>query len=168
MTNEEPISPIKINGWYILAHPEFLDQAEQLMSAVAKHKEKYPDTYRTKNNAKRLFALFTLAFEEIPRNPESADYRQGRTLGEAHKHWMRAKFYQQYRLFFRYRAAEKIIVYGWVNDEDTLRAYGSNTDAYNVFKKMLGKGKPPTDWKSLVAQAKAAVSRLNQFRKDAP
>lgn len=36
-------------------------------------------------------------------------------------HWFRAKFFQQYRRFFRYHQASKIIVYAWVNIEATLR-----------------------------------------------
>lgn len=48
-------------------------------------------------------------------------------------HWFRAKFFQQYRLFFCYHQASKIIVYAWVNIEATLRAYDSKTDAYQVF-----------------------------------
>jgi 6-phosphofructokinase 1 len=45
--------------------------------------------------------------------------RQGGTLGEEYKHWFRAKFLQQFRLFFRYQqsAGAKIIVLAWVNDE---------------------------------------------------
>ena len=50
------------------------------------------------------------------------------TLGDAYRHWFRAKFFQQYRLFFRYHAASRIIVYAWVNDEDTRRAYESADD----------------------------------------
>lgn len=75
-------------------------------------------------------------------------------MGEQHKHWFRAKFFQQYRLFFRYHAASKIIVFAWVNDEDTKRAYESDDDAYRVFRKMLDRGNPPNDWDALVLAAK--------------
>ena len=30
-----------------------------------------------------------------------------------------------------------IIVYAWVNDEKSKRAYDSKTDAYRIFKRML-------------------------------
>ena len=53
-----------------------------------------------KNATKRLAAIAKLAFEVIPQDPARAEYRQGNTLGEEHKHWFRAKFFQQYRLFF--------------------------------------------------------------------
>ncbi|WP_370317525.1 type II toxin-antitoxin system YhaV family toxin, partial [Pseudoalteromonas sp.] len=70
------------------------------------------------------------------------------------KHWFRAKFFQQYRLFFRYHLGSKIIVYAWVNDENNKRAYGSKTDAYKVFEKMLNSGHPPEGWNELLKAAK--------------
>lgn len=101
-----------------------------------------------------MAAILKLTNEVIPQDPTLAIYRQGNTLGEQHKHWLRAKFFQQYRLFFRYHEASKIIVYAWVNDEDTKRAYESKSDAYRVFAKMLGQGHPPDDWEALLNEAK--------------
>lgn len=43
----------------------------------------------------------------------------------------------------------KIIIFAWVNDETSKRAYESNTDAYRVFKKMLENGNPPDHWDNL-------------------
>ncbi|MBI3178724.1 MAG: type II toxin-antitoxin system YhaV family toxin, partial [Deltaproteobacteria bacterium] len=80
---------------------------------------------------------------------------QGSTLGPAYKHWLRAKFFQQYRLFFRYHKASKAIVYAWVNDEDTKRAYDSPDDAYRVFRAMLQGGNPPDSWDALLTTPKA-------------
>lgn len=37
----------------------------------------------------------------------------------------------------------------WVNDEKNKRAYGSKTDAYRVFEKMLNSGHPPDGWNQL-------------------
>jgi toxin YhaV len=78
----------------------------------------------------------------------------GHALGDEHKHWFRAKFFQQYRLFFRFHAPSKVLVLAWVNDEDTKRAYESSDDAYRVFQKMLTSGHPPDDWEQLLAQAR--------------
>jgi toxin YhaV len=128
-------SGIVINGWTIFAHPLFLDELLKLLKKVDELKKKDPVHYVRKNSAKRLAAISRLAFEVIPRDPTLPGYRQGTTLGNEHKHWFRAKFFQQYRLFFRYDSASKIIVYAWVNDEKNKRAYGGKTDAYRVFKK---------------------------------
>ncbi len=144
-----------INGWSIFAHPLFLDQITSLEKQVEAQRSKYPVNYIKKSAAKRLAAIFKLAFEVIPQDPTLAEYRQGSTLGAHHKHWFRAKFFQQYRLFFRFHSESKIIVYAWVNDEASKRAYNSKTDAYRVFEKMLASGHPPNDWKELLAQARA-------------
>ncbi|OGT19261.1 MAG: toxin [Gallionellales bacterium RIFOXYB12_FULL_54_9] len=153
-------APLVVNGWTIFAHPLFIEQLETLIRQVDVLMKKDPSGYRKKNAAKRLMAITKLAFEVIPNDPGGAEYRQGSTLGEAHKHWFRAKFFQQYRLFFRYHQQSKIIVYAWVNDEDTKRAYESSDDAYRVFRKMLESGHPPDDWDSLLAEAHVESERL--------
>ena len=104
-----------------------------------------------------MAAITKLIFEKIPQDPTLPEYRQGATLGDEHKHWFRAKFFQQYRLFFRYHLNSKIIVYAWVNDSDTKRAYHNKSDAYATFKKMLQKNCPPNDWEKLLKEAKAAL-----------
>jgi toxin YhaV len=147
--------PVRINGWLVYLHPLFHTQLESLRQQVEALKRKDPAGYIKKNATKRLAAITRLAFEVIPQDPTRPEYRQGGTLGEKHKHWFRAKFFQQYRLFFRYHAASKVIVFAWVNDEDTKRAYESDDDAYRVFRRMLNNGNPPDDWNALVAATKS-------------
>jgi toxin YhaV len=106
-----------VNGWTIFLHPLFLAQVEALERQVAAQREKDPSGYLKRNAAKRLAAIRKLAFDVIPQDPSRPEYRQGGTLGESRKHWFRARFFQQYRLFFRYHAAAKIIVYAWAYDE---------------------------------------------------
>ena len=155
--------PLVVNGWTIFAHPLFLDQLLALTLQVDALKQKDPVGFVKKNTTKRLAAIAKLAFELIPQDPARREYRQGKTLGEDHKHWFRAKFYQQYRLFFRYHAANKLIVYAWVNDDDTKRAYESKSTAYRVFRKMLDSGEPPNDWDQLLSEARAEESRLQKI-----
>ena len=145
---------VTINGWTIYAHSLFLGQLTALQREVENLKQKDPTGYTKKNASKRLAAIAKLAFEVIPQNPARAEYCQGGTLGEEHTHWLRAKFFQQYRLFFRFHAPSKLIVFAWVNDDSTLHAYESGSDAYRVFRKMLQSGHPPDDWLALVAEAK--------------
>ena len=148
---------VEINGWSIYAHPLFLDQLDLLIEQVEKAKKKDPAAYKKKRAAKLLAAVLKVAFEDIPSDPTRDVYRQGDTLGGDYKHWFRAKFLQQFRLFFRYQqsATTKVIVLAWVNDNSTLRAYGSATDAYEVFRKMLKQGNPPDDWNTLLKTATA-------------
>ena len=155
--------PLVIHGWAIFAHPLFLAQIDALARQVESFKQKDPVGYVKKNATKRLAAITKLAFEIIPQDPARPEYRQGRTLGDNFKHWFRAKFFQQYRLFFRYHAPSKVIVFAWVNDEDTKRAYEGSDDAYRVFRKMFESGHPPDDWNQLLDEARADSQRLQQF-----
>ena len=153
-------APLVVNGWTLFAHPIFLDQLAALTLQVDELKRKDPTGFVQKNATKRLAAIAKLTFEVIPQDPARPEYRQGNTLGDAHKHWFRAKFFQQYRLFFRFHAQARLIVFAWVNDENTKRAYESADDAYRVFRKMLDSGHPPSDWNQLLAEARAESNRL--------
>lgn len=159
------LEPLVINGWKIYAHSLFLNQLEKLTIKVEKLKQKYPQSYQQKKPTKLLTAINKLAFEIIPQEPNRPEYRQGNTLGKDYRHWFRAKFFQQYRLFFRFHQQSKIIVYVWVNDEKSKRAYGSETDAYEVFKKMLNSGNPPDSWQKLLAEVEQETLKLDSFNK---
>ncbi len=141
----------KINGWTLYLHPLFASALRQMIEDVRRAKAADPLNSRNKRAAKLLAATRKMAFEDIPANPADPKFRQGDTLGERYKHWFRGKYLQQYRLFFRYHETQRIIVLAWVNDETSKRAYGSRTDAYAVFAKMLQNGNPPDDWPGLLA-----------------
>jgi toxin YhaV len=157
------VRPLVVNGWTLFAHTTFLDQLEALTAQVESLKRKDPAGYVKKNATKRLAAIARLAFEVIPQDPARLEYRQGNTLGDEHKHWFRAKFFQQHRLFFRFHAQAKVIVFAWVNDEDTKRAYEGADDAYRVFRRMLDSGRPTSDWGHLLAEARAESERLDRL-----
>ena len=143
-----------VNGWTLYAHPLFLDQLERLTLAVERAAKKNPTGFAASADAKLLAAMRKLMFEVIPIDPARPEFRQGGTLGQARKHWFRAKFGGgRFRLFFRYSTSAKIIIFAWVNDRDTLRTYGAKSDAYAVFKAMLDKGNPPEDWAALMVQS---------------
>lgn len=123
-----------------------------MVASVEAARKRDPQNYRRTPNAKVLAAIAEIALNRIPQDPSNARYRQGDTLGEEYKHWFRDKFGNgRFRIFFRFDQKSKIIIYAWVNDSTTLREYGSKTDAYAVFSKMLNGGNPPDEWSSLVA-----------------
>ncbi|CAM3953498.1 type II toxin-antitoxin system YhaV family toxin [Rahnella victoriana] len=140
---------MEINGWTLLAHPLILQQIQALTDQVVLLRRKDPAGYKSKNATKRLAAINKLMFDVIPQDPARVEFRQGDTLGGEFSHWFRAKFFQQYRLFFRYNLKSRIIIYAWVNDDKELRAYESKTDAYRMFRKMLKSGEPPDNWQAL-------------------
>lgn len=94
------MNPLMVNGWKLYAHPLFLEQVKTLTAQVQQLEAKDPQGYHKKSATKRLAAIVKLALQDIPQNPADPQYRQGNTLGKAHRHWHRAKFYQQYRFFF--------------------------------------------------------------------
>lgn len=155
-------APLVVNGWSVYAHPIFLDQLEGLIEEVEARKLRDPDGWKKKNCTKMLAAIFKLINEAIPADPGAPPFRQGGTLGDHRKHWFRAKFFQQYRLFYRFESAARIIVLAWVNDDASLRAYGSRSDAYATFKGMLDSGNPPDHFDALMQEALAAAERFKQ------
>ena len=144
------------HGWRLHAHPLFLDQLERLLAAVERAKRSNPEGWQSKADARLLAALRALLLDRIPRDPLAPGFRQGNTLGPAHRHWFRAKFgSNRFRLFFRADSRARVIVYAWVNDRDTLRKAGAGSDPYAVFAGMLAGGNPPDDWLALLAAAQA-------------
>lgn len=141
----------------------FLDQLEALITEVDKLRRKDPQGYGSKNASKRLAAIARLMLRDIPREPGGKEFQQGSTLGPEHRHWRRAKFFQQYRLFFRFHARSRVILLGWVNDTNTKRAYGSKRDAYRVFQAMVASGHPPDDWEELLQEAGQASKRWQKL-----
>jgi toxin YhaV len=128
-----------------------------------------PDGSRGNANVKLLAAVLDLMLDRVPRDPLSAEYRQGNTLVAGHRHWFRTKFgANRFRLFFRADSASRIIVYAWVNDRDTLRKAGATTDPYVVFSGTLARDDPPGDWAALLATAGGpeAATRLRAITTD--
>jgi len=161
-------APLVVNGWSIFAHPVFLGQLEELIAEVEARKARDPKSWKSKNCTKRLAAIFKLVCEVIPADPGAPQFRQGSTLGDSRNHWFRAKFFEQYRLFYRFESTARIIVLAWVNDEASLRAHGSRTDAYATFKGMLDNGTPPDGFDALMHEAVAATDRFEEGLKVAP
>ena len=145
--------PLTVNGWVLFVHPLLLDQLEALHGQVAALRENDPTTYVNKNAAKQLAALVKLIFEIIPQNPERPEYQSASTLGEGHRNWFSAQFFQQYRLYFRYHRESRIIVYVWFNDEDPERADGSADDAYREIRYLFENSRLADE--GLLATAKA-------------
>jgi toxin YhaV len=144
--------PPRANGWWLLAWTEFQRQFDGLVAEVAQLRSKDPEGYGSHPKSKLLATLFRLVTADVPRDPANPDFRQGNTLGEAHRGWFRAKFHQRFRLFFRFRSADRMVVYVWINSEAGLRKEGDRNDPYNVFRRMLERGSPPSDFDALLRE----------------
>ena len=152
MNDSDPIIPT-FNGWAIYVHPMLRRQLDELSNQVRTLKQKDPSGYSRKNANKRLLAIRKLMFDVIPQDPARGEFRLGKTLVAQYKNWFRAKFFQQYRLFYRFHSKAGIIVYVWVTGEENKRAYGSRTDAYRVFRQLLESGKVPNNWDDLQSES---------------
>jgi toxin YhaV len=153
MSKRKRPRPVVVNGWTLLFWADFRDRWTALSDATREARERDSDDYVHVPVVKLFRTVRDLVFKEIPANPDHPQFRQGGTLGASHTHWRRAKFHRRFRLFFRFHSASRTIIYAWLNDENTLRKAGSQTDPYVVFRRMLERGSPPTDWESLIRAA---------------
>lgn len=140
--------------WRLHVYPAFLDKIDALTAEVAALRVRNPRGYLQHPKAKLLRRIVELIEHEIPRDPGSPEFALGNTLGPQYRHWRRAKFLRRFRLFFRYSSKHRIIIYAWINDENTLRQAGGRNDPYAVFGVLLRKGRPPDDWAALAKAAK--------------
>ena len=77
---------------------------------------KKPTDFESHSKVKLFATLQKLVFDVIPEDPARESFLLGNTLGPENRAWRRAKFSQQYRLFFRFDPTAKIIIYAWVWD----------------------------------------------------
>ncbi|SUA21568.1 Toxin YhaV [Neisseria gonorrhoeae] len=126
---------MQINGYTIYEHECFTQQLDRLATTIESQKRSEKSS---RSEEAKLLERILGEIENIALNPDSPEYRLGKTLGPEYKFWRRAKFMGRYRLFFRYDSNSKIIILAWVNDSGTKRTYGGKNDAYTVFKKCWG------------------------------
>lgn len=146
---------IQRHGWNLLFHDGLIGQLQKLEAAAARAQAQDPEGFDSNANVKLFHALSALILETVPSDPHRDEYRQGNTMGAAFRHWRLAKMGRRFRLFFRFDSKTRVIIFAWVNDENTLRSSGAKTDPYAVFQKMLNAGHPPDDWQALLAASRS-------------
>ena len=116
---------IQRHGWNLLFHDCQIEQLHKLYAAVERARGQDSALFDSNANVKLFNALSQLMLETIPGDPNREEYRQGNPMGPAFRHWRRAKiglhFRLFFRLFFRFDSTTRIIIFAWVNDENTLR-----------------------------------------------
>lgn len=156
------------HGYKIYAHPAFTTALQALLADCLRDQTNHPKIWQQRAAFKRLRQVFELIGNKIPANPTDPSYRLGKTLGGGNTGWFRAKFGNgRFRLFYRVSVSQKLIILGWLNDEDTKRTYGAPNDAYAVFAQRLADDNPPGDWEALRAaatlpQADALMAAISQ------
>lgn len=137
------------HGWNLLFHECLSEQLQKLHSAAERARQQDPQGFESNANVRLFAGLSKLILDVVDSDPNRKEYRQGNTMGAAFRHWRRAKIGRRFRLFFRFDSKTRIIIFAWVNDENTLRSSGSKSDPYRVFQRMLDRGHPPDDWSTL-------------------
>jgi toxin YhaV len=148
---------MEINGWQVFYYKSFAAALDELETEVTRLAAKDPKGYKTHPKTRLLASVYEAITRRVPANPEDAQFRLGKTLGPAHKHWRRVKkgLPDRYRLFFRFASKPvRLIVYAWLNDEDTLRKAGSKTDVYAAFQRLLARGEVPGDIDDLLKESR--------------
>ena len=145
---------IQRHGWNLLFHECLSEQLKKLHAAAERAQQQDPLGYQSNANVRLFAAISQLIFDVVPSDPNREEYRQGNTMGTEFGHWRRAKIGRRFRLFFRFDSKTRIIIFAWVNDENTLRSSDSKKDPYAVFQRMLERGHPPDDWDALMAAGK--------------
>lgn len=148
---------MQINGWQIFYYKAFAAVLDELEAEVTRLAAKDPKGYKAHPKTRLLASEYEVITQRVPANPEDAQFRLGKTLGPANKYWRRVKkgLPDRYRLFFRFASKPvRLIVYAWLNDEDTLRKAGAKTDVYAAFQRMLARGEVPGDIEALLKESR--------------
>ena len=127
------------NNYLLKAHEIFFQRARALNDVVKTLSKKLSDEelkqHETVKLAKRVY-MATL--EVIPQNPNDPAYY----LKDDLKKYRRYKQgLERYRLFFAFSTTPKIILYLYLNDQDTLRKEGSKHDPYEIFRGFVRQGR---------------------------
>lgn len=164
------------NGWNIYFHDLFRERFDSFrararaLEARAAAGEITAEELLQHPDVKTFAALNELVNTRVPLNPGDPAFEQGKTLGKIGKGWRRVKgngLPDRHRLYFRYDSASMAIVFAWLNDERTLRKAGASTDCYEVFQKMLGRGRPPAAFGDLLAEVQAQEQAREQQQRGA-
>lgn len=115
--------------------------------------------YQQHPKTKLLASVYQSMTDTVPANPADPMFRLGHTLGKSSGNWRRVKkgLPQRYRLFLVFASHPlAVVVYAWLNGEDTLRKKGRRTGVYEVFKRMLERGDVPSTIDELITGSIAA------------
>ena len=145
------------HGWS-LWFAELFDARWRELRARVKHLEATvgKPAFNAHLDVKLFAALVNIVHELVPADPDAPQFLLGNTLGAQHRGWRRVKgngLPSRMRLFFKFSANKKVIVYAWLNDAKTLRKQGGTTDVHVVFQGRLKAGNPPDNVDTLLEQA---------------
>ena len=125
------------NSYLLRYHEFYYQRIAKLKEQVKELRHKLSDEEFKQHEVVKLAYRIRQADQEIiPQDPDRPEYR---LAGELKKYRRYKQGLQRYRLFFCFSNQPKTILYLYLNDEKHLRKAGSKSDAYEEFKRVIGK-----------------------------
>ena len=141
------------NGWQLFQFKPFAQRLQALTQDVVRLAQTDPTGYKQHPKTKLLASVYRSMTVTVPTKPADPVFQLGHSLGKTHGNWRRVKkgLPQRSRMFFMFASKPlAVVIYAWLNDEDTLREEGSRSDVYEVFKRMLERGEVPSNINDLM------------------
>lgn len=128
-----------INGWLVLYHPVFRKRYVALRDQVRLLKHRLsPAKYAQHPRVKLFAAVRYLVNEKVPSDPNASEYRLRDELSK-HRRAKGQGLPPRYRLFWVFSETHRVIIFTYMNDEETLRKEGAKSDPYEVYKKLIAR-----------------------------
>jgi len=113
------------HGWTLLFHEGLIAQLRMVQAATVQASESEPQRLDGNANAKLFQALSHRVMDAVPGDPSRDAFRHCNIAEPAHSNWRCAKIGRRFRLFFRYDARAKVIVFAALKDRATAMAPSS-------------------------------------------
>jgi len=130
-----------VNETGLRFHEAFEMVLDELVTVVAKEKQRDPENYRKSPQTRLLTRIYRTIRQEIPGDPHHAAFYQGGREGYSFRDWKRAKPSDKYRMFFKHLKEENLLVFTWINSEVSPAKYRSQMDTYRAWR--LGQRQSP-------------------------
>ena len=107
------------HGWTLLFHEGFIEQLRKVQAAAVPLSDSEPQQFDGDANAKLFQALSHRVMDAVPGDPSRDEFRYCNIAEPAHSIWRCARIGRRFRLFFRYDARAKVIVFAALKDRAT-------------------------------------------------
>jgi toxin YhaV len=110
------------HGWTLLFHEGLIEQLRKVQAAALHASDSELQRLDGNANATLFQALSHWVMDAVPGDPSRDAFRHCNIAEPAHSNWRCAKIGGRFRLFFRYDARAKVIVFAALQDWTALDA----------------------------------------------
>lgn len=112
------------HGWTLLFHEGLIEQLRKVQAAAGPVVGSELQRFDGNANAKLFQTLSHWVMDAVPGDPSRDAFRHCNIAEPAHSNWRCAKIGGRFRLFFRYDARAKVIVFAALKDRAAVMAEG--------------------------------------------